>query len=55
MNKLWSVVLKLIIFVICVGLIIWGQTTVGYLNLAAQLIGLTGLLGLLYVYNRAYR
>lgn len=55
MNKTTSLILKVVIFFVCMGLIIWGQRTVGYVYLTAQLVGLAGLLGLLYVYNKAYR
>lgn len=54
-NKTLSLIVKLLLFVVCVGLIVWGQRTVGYLYLGAQLVGLGGLLGLLYVYNKSYR
>ncbi|MEG2349553.1 MAG: hypothetical protein RSB57_03470 [Hungatella sp.] len=50
-----ALILKLVIAVLCVVLIIWGQRTTGYIYLAAQLVGLSGLLGLLYLYNKAYR
>lgn len=55
MNKTLFTILKIIIFVVCMSLIIWGQRTTGYINLAAQFVGLAGLLGLLYHYNKAYR
>lgn len=55
MNGMFSVIVKIVLFVVCVGLIIWGQRTVGYPYLCAQLIGLAGLLGLLYSYNKTYR
>lgn len=55
MNKALSAVIKLVIFVVCMALVIWGQITTGYVNLAAQIVGLAGLLGLLYHYNKAYR
>lgn len=55
MSKTLVSVIKIIIFVVCMGLIIWGQRTTGYVYLAAQFVGLAGLLGLLYHYNKAYR
>lgn len=55
MNKTLLFMVKLVIFVCCMVLIIWGQRTVGYLNLAAQLVGVGGILGLLYLYNKGYR
>lgn len=53
-NTIYLIV-KLILSVFFVGLIIWGQRSVGYLYLGAQFLGLCGLLVLLYVYNKAYR
>lgn len=55
MNKTLTILLKIVTFIICMGLVIWGQRTTGYFNLAAQLVGLAGLLVLLYTYNKAYR
>ncbi len=55
MNKTGVIIIQAILFAVCMGLIIWGQRTVGYPYLAAQLIGLAGLLGLLYRYNKTYR
>jgi hypothetical protein len=48
------VILKLVVFIICLALIIIGQKTVGKLELGMMLLGLGGLLGLLYDYNRKY-
>lgn len=50
-----SFILKFILFIIFVGMVIWGQRQVGYGNLAVMLAGLGGLLGMLYAYNRKYR
>ena len=55
MSSKLFLILKFLIFIVCVGLIIWGQRTVGYLYLGAQLVGLAGLLALLYSYNKTYR
>ncbi|MEG0496760.1 MAG: hypothetical protein RR439_05270 [Carnobacterium sp.] len=49
----WMIV-KLIIFIVSVGLVIYGQRTTGKMELGIMLIGLTGLLGLLYNYNQKY-
>ena len=48
------VIVKLIIFVVSLGLVIYGQRTTGKMELGIMLIGLTGLLGLLYNYNQKY-
>ncbi len=52
MKKWVSGVIALIIFIVCIGLIIYGQRTVGYRELGLMLIGLMGMLGLLYAYNK---
>lgn len=48
------VILKIVVFIICLALIIIGQNTAGKLELGIMLVGLAGLLGLLYDYNRKY-
>jgi hypothetical protein len=46
---------KIILFVVFLMMIIWGQKQVGYVNLGVMLAGLAGLLMLLYSYNKKYR
>ena len=46
---------KIILFVVFLMMIIWGQKQVGYVNLGVMLTGLAGLLMLLYSYNKKYR
>lgn len=48
-------VFKAVLFVLFIAMIVWGQTQVSYGNLVIMLIGLGGLLGLLYSYNKKYR
>ncbi|MBU8918211.1 hypothetical protein [Neobacillus sp. 114] len=48
------VVVKLVVFFLCLALIMIGQKTPGKFELGLMLIGLAGLLGLLYDYNRRY-
>ena len=47
-------ILKVVFFLFCMFLIINGQRTVGKLYLMSQLIGLAGLLFLLWNYNRKF-
>lgn len=49
------IILKLVLFVIFMVLIVIGQGTVGKLHFGIMLIGLAGLLLLLYDYNRKYQ
>lgn len=53
-NGLLLTIAKIIVFVLSVGLVIYGQRTVGHFNLFLQLIGLSGLLFLLWNYNRKF-
>ena len=45
-------IILLIIFVVCIALIIIGQKNIGASGLVMELVGLAGLLALLYLYNR---
>jgi len=54
MNEKLSFVLKVVFFVFCLFLVIYGQKTVGKIYLLVQLIGLSGILFLLWNYNRKY-
>lgn len=47
-------ILKIVFFVFCMWLVINGQKTVGRFYLFTQLLGLSGLLFLLWNYNRKY-
>ncbi|UOQ91943.1 hypothetical protein MUO14_15690 [Halobacillus shinanisalinarum] len=47
-------ILKVVFFIFCLLLIINGQRTVGRWELLTQLIGLSGLLFLLWNYNRKF-
>lgn len=47
-------ILKVILFFFCLFLVVYGQRTVGKGYLLIQLIGLGGLLFLLWNYNRKY-
>jgi hypothetical protein len=47
-------IIKIVFFLFCMFLIIYGQQTVGKLYLLLQLIGLAGLLFLLWNYNRKF-
>lgn len=44
-----------IVFVVCLALVIVGQRHVGPQGLLVMLLGLAGLIGLLWLYNRQYR
>ncbi|WP_169727360.1 DUF6903 family protein [Paucisalibacillus globulus] len=47
-------IVKIVLFFFSLFLVFWGQKTVGRLDLFVQLIGLSGLLFLLWDYNRKF-
>lgn len=55
MNKWVKIILYVLIFCVCLALIITGQKTVGVKNLLLQLVGLAGILAMLYGYNKKYQ
>ncbi len=48
-------ILVAIVFCVCMALVIVGQRNVGLQGLITELIGLAGLIFLLWLYNRQYR
>lgn len=48
------IVIKIFVFIICISLIVIGQKTTGKIELGIMILGLAGLLGLLYDYNRKF-
>ena len=53
-RKIIKVAIAGILFVLFMGLVIVGQKTVGLPHLGLMLLGLSGLLLLLYLYNRGF-
>ncbi len=54
-KKLVTAVVVLIVFVVCVALVVIGQRNIGATGLLTQLIGVAGLIILLWIYNRQYK
>lgn len=54
-KKLVAAVAVLIVFVVCVVLVVVGQRNIGAAGLMTQLVGVAGLVVLLWLYNRQYR
>lgn len=52
MNNAVKIIIKSIVFIVCLGLIIVGQKNISLTGLAMELIGLVGLLVLLFLYNK---
>ena len=55
MSNVIKNIILFIIFIVCIALIVIGQKNIGATGLAMELIGLAGLLVLLYLYNRKYK
>jgi len=53
-NKVMNIVM-IILFFVFLGLIIWAQKTVSVRNLMIEIVGLTGLLTLLFLYNKKHK
>lgn len=54
-KKLVIGLVVLIVFVICVSLVVIGQRNIGAQGLLTQLLGVAGLVILLWIYNRQYK
>ena len=55
MNKWLIGFIYLIVFIVCISLIVVGQRNVGPTGLLTMLVGLLGILGLMYLYNKKYQ
>ena len=55
MNQVTKNIIAIIVFIASFGLVSFGQSQIGYAGLAMELVGLAGLLILLYLYNRKYK
>ena len=55
MNNAVKIIIKSIVFIVCLGLIIVGQKNISLTGLAMELIGLVGVLVLLFLYNKKYQ
>ena len=48
-------IIMIVLFFVFLGMIIWAQKTVSVSNLMIEIVGLTGLLTLLFLYNRKHK
>ena len=55
MNTKTQNIILLAIFIISFALLFYGQKNVGYMGLTLELIGLAGLVSILYIYNKRYK
>ncbi len=54
-KQILSVIVQVIIFIVCLALVIVGQKNVGPQGTLVMILGLAGLIGLLYHYNRKFK
>lgn len=55
MNEKIRNLIMVIVFVVCLALIIIGQKNIGVPGLIMELVGVVGLLTLLFIYNNKYK
>lgn len=55
MKSILVMLIKVVIFIISIALVMKGQRNIGFQGLTMMMIGLGGILGLLYVYNKAHQ
>ena len=54
-SNIINTILSLIAFIVCVALVVIGQKTVGIPNLMMEIVGVIGIMILIYLYNRKYQ
>ena len=54
-KSILKTVLAIVFFIVCVALVVVGQRHVGPQGLLVMLLGLVGLILLLYLYNRKFK
>lgn len=54
-KSILTTVLAVVFFIVCVALVVIGQRDVGPQGLLIMLLGLAGLILLLYLYNRKFK
>lgn len=54
MSKLMKAILTLAAFLVCIGLVVVGHRQIGPAHLGIMMIGLFGLLAMLWLYNRQF-
>ncbi len=54
-KKILVGIIVAIVFVVCLALVIIGQKNIGPQGLAMEMVGLAGLIFLLWLYNRQYK
>lgn len=54
-SNIIKTILSLIAFIVCVALVVIGQKKVGIPNLMMEIVGVIGIMILIYLYNRKYQ
>ncbi|KRL14688.1 DUF6903 family protein [Schleiferilactobacillus perolens] len=55
MNSKIKIIVSSVLFVLFLVLVVVGQRHIGYAGLGTMMVGLAGLLGLLWMYNKQYQ
>lgn len=55
MNGKTKVIVMIVVFIVSMTLILIGQKNIGYPGLAMELVGLAGLIAVIYTYNKGYK
>lgn len=50
-----TMILAAVLFIVCIALVVVGQRNIGVQGTLIMILGLAGLIGLLYAYNRKYK
>ena len=50
-----KIIIMVVVFIVSMALIFIGQKNVGYTGLSTELVGLAGLIGVIYTYNKGYK
>ena len=54
-NHLWIKLICVVLFLLFLFLVIFGQKQIGYAGLTMMIVGLSGILFLLFLYNRKHQ
>lgn len=55
MKQTITTILTIVVFIVCIALVITGQRNAGAKGTGIMLLGLAGLIGLLWNYNRKFK
>ena len=50
-----KIIIMVVVFIVSMALIFIGQKNVGYTGLSSELVGIAGISGVIYTYNKGYK